>query len=135
MCMLCGEPPCDVHEIARGSNRTKALKDPSAWLMLCRDCHGKMDGLHPMVQYAIKWQEDPIHYSSQRLNELRNRDPSAICDSEVIVIRAILLATESIEIADDAARYIQENPNATELVLDPLYLFLKYPVTHFGERT
>ena len=49
-CEVCGVKPkhnqwlLDVHEIARGPNRLKALDKPYAVLVLCRWCH--MDRIH-----------------------------------------------------------------------------------------
>jgi hypothetical protein len=44
-CELCGKRRVglDVHEIARGTHRQKALDKPFALLVVCRVCHEKLD--------------------------------------------------------------------------------------------
>ena len=86
-CMACGRSGAwDVHEIASGPARHKAIKEPCAWLLLCRPCHNEM---HDRTiwsitrQLALKKKMDPDNYDRIRVNELRGRHPEAITEEEV----------------------------------------------------
>jgi len=83
-CFLCGEPGTDVHEIARGAHRAKALTEPATWLKVCKWCHAsKVDGMPIARQLAYKMIHDPEHYDRQAVNRLRNRQPDAVTEREV----------------------------------------------------
>lgn len=94
-CMVCLDawrsadffPRClEVHEIARGPARKKAVKSPAAWLLLCRQHHEQMGSLvvWPIVrQLALKRLRDPERYDRVAVNLLRGRAPEAITEAEV----------------------------------------------------
>ena len=89
-CMVCGKWLTnglgEVHEIARGAARQKALKEPATWILTCHECHEKhLDGMDPLTQYAIKWLEDKSNYNAEVVNVLRGRAPGAILDEDVLV--------------------------------------------------
>lgn len=87
LCQCCQKRPAsDPHEIPRGSHREKALFERCAWLALCRECHEEMDSYAkwPIAkQLALKALRCDS-YDRRRVNELRNRAPEAISESEVI---------------------------------------------------
>jgi len=93
-CMACGHKPWrgnhhEVHEIAGGPGRKAAMKDPAAWLYLCRTCHRGFAGVHdyeiwPIArQLALKKKRDPEHYDRVKVNQLRGRADEAITEAEV----------------------------------------------------
>jgi len=85
-CMICGEPMSDIHEMARGSLRSRAYKDRHTWLSLCRKCHDAVDDYAkwPLArQLNVKQHSDPEFYNLERFNEIRHRAPNAIDQSEV----------------------------------------------------
>src|SRR3989304_701614 len=76
----------EVHEIARGPARKKAVESRCAWLLLCRRCHDAMGDLKKWPisrQLALKRIHDPEYYSRITVNSLRGRDPNAITETEV----------------------------------------------------
>jgi len=90
-CMLCGAtaresfpPKLDIHHIARGVHRAKALNERCALLMVCPLCHEKrLDGMSVVTQLAIKKICDPDGYDRVQVNRLRSRADEAITESEV----------------------------------------------------
>ena len=88
-CMVCGYGLFgggQVHEIARGPARQKALKEPATWILTCLECHEKhLDGMPIVMQLAIKYLEDKSHYDAEAVNVLRGRAPGHITDDEVLV--------------------------------------------------
>jgi hypothetical protein len=83
-CFLCGQPGTDVHEIARGPFRAKAMEDPSAWLKVCGWCHeNKFPTMTIARQLALKMLCDPENYDRQKVNLLRKRQPDAVTEREV----------------------------------------------------
>jgi hypothetical protein len=84
-CFLCGAQASDVHEIARGPNRQKALLVRAAWIRCCSDCHHRrLDGMPVARQLAYKALGDPCGYSREEVNALRNRAPNAVSEKDVI---------------------------------------------------
>jgi hypothetical protein len=84
----------EVHEIARGNHRKKALEEPAAWLQLCQGlnggCHSDMDWAPIVVQLALKKMHDEEHYRRGVVNRLRRRATDAITEDEVdAVVRAL----------------------------------------------
>ncbi len=84
-CQWCGTTGSEVHEIARGPGRRKALGVRAAWLHLCRDCHREIASIPPAGQLAIKWLGDPVGYDRVTVNRLRGRADNAISEAEVLV--------------------------------------------------
>lgn len=88
-CMVCGRKASEIHEIACGPSRQKALEEPAAWLWLCAECHRGKNGVHNYAvwpisrQLAIKRRADPEHYDRVRVNRLRGRADEAITEAEV----------------------------------------------------
>ena len=89
-CWICGglgwDGTLDVHEIARGAHRAKAVLDICNWIATCRDCHEDLGdySIWPIVdQYALKYLRDPEYYDRVRINALRGRAPDAISEEEV----------------------------------------------------
>lgn len=66
MCAVCGWEykrkglPLDIHEIARGGSRNRAIKERTTWLLLCREHHELMDSPEWTVerQVALKLRFD-----------------------------------------------------------------------------
>lgn len=84
--LLCGSDGTDVHEIARGSFRQKALEEPATWLKVCRPCHdGDLEFLTIAQQLAYKLINDPANYDRLRVNELRRRAPNSVSERDVAV--------------------------------------------------
>jgi len=87
-CMACGSMiGGEVHEIARGPARQKALEEPAAWLAVCRECHEQLGdySVWPVVrQLALKRLRDPNRYNRRKINELRHRAAEAISEAEVL---------------------------------------------------
>lgn len=55
VCERCGKRrKLDVHEIAAGSHRHRAVYDPNCLLAVCRACHEEIQGAPFRVQLAIK---------------------------------------------------------------------------------
>ena len=75
---------CDVHEIARGVHRKKALGVPAAMLALCRlhhdECHRRPSVVRDL---AVKWRAKDGTYDRVAVNRLRGRQPEAITQAEV----------------------------------------------------
>lgn len=86
-CWCCHRcPPCDIHEIACGAGRAKAIHERSAWLFLCRSCHDGIQGSADIAgQLAIKMENDPEHYDRALVNLLRGRQPNAIDERDVAI--------------------------------------------------
>lgn len=83
-CMVCGRLGGDIHEIARGPARQKALDQVYALLRLCRADHDRVHKHWSMAQqYALKGLRDPDNYSRTKLNRLRGRAPDAISERQV----------------------------------------------------
>lgn len=87
----CQRPGCSrrakqLHEISRGSGiRAKAIGEPCCWLHLCVKCHEEMGdySLWPIArQMALAELVNP-HFDREQINRLRNRDPNAICQTEL----------------------------------------------------
>lgn len=75
-----------THEIARGPAKQAAMKEPAAWLRVCRQCHDAMDDYSkwPIArQLALKKLRDPEHYDRVKVNELRGEAPESITEEEV----------------------------------------------------
>jgi hypothetical protein len=86
-CMMCQrKPPTDVHEIARGASRGRAVLLRVTWLALCRDCHeeaGDYSKWPITKQLALKLLRDPEHYDRVAVNRIRRRADDAITEEEV----------------------------------------------------
>ena len=87
-CMACGSTwRLEVHEIARGPARRRALREPAAWLLLCHGCHhDEFDdySVQPISrQLALKRKIDPDNYDREKVNALRGRAPGAISEADV----------------------------------------------------
>ena len=97
VCMLCLWKPgtrwpheawysdgLETHEIARGSNRSKAILEPSTFLRACRFCHQeKLDSMPFAQQLAYKMIRDPIHYDRSRVMVILDRADTAVTQDEV----------------------------------------------------
>ena len=87
ICQCCNKRKAvDVHEIARGSHRAKAVVDPATWLALCRQCHEELGDYSkwPIVrQLALKLVNDPGRFDLGRINEIRGRSDGAITLEDV----------------------------------------------------
>lgn len=74
-CMVCGESPqrLDVHEIANGPARSKAVRLPRLQMVLCRTCHEAMSSkeLWPVARQLAKRLEWEIVESIEELAEAR----------------------------------------------------------------
>jgi hypothetical protein len=86
-CWLCGSTTdLQVHEVARGSARSKAVKEPACWIRCCPECHDLLAdySVWPIVrQCALKLDRDPQHYDLAVVNRLRGRSARAITQKEV----------------------------------------------------
>ena len=93
-CFACGKSSfsgagLEIHEIACGPARKKALKEPSTWLRLCAECHRGKNGVHNYAVWPIARQlflkkcHDPEHYDRVAANRLRGRADNAITEEEV----------------------------------------------------
>ena len=92
-CWLCDGTAHDVHEIARGVHRKRAVQERCAWLRACRLCHDKLGdyAIWPLErQYALKMIYDPDNYDRIRVNEIRGRDANAISETDVAIQVAML---------------------------------------------
>jgi hypothetical protein len=91
----------ETHEIARGAYRARAIKEPAAWLRVCEGtsggCHTRLGGCPVVIQLALKKKTDPEHYDRERVNQLRNRAPSAITEAEVDEVAGWLELGETVE--------------------------------------
>ena len=80
----------ETHEIASGAARQKALTEPATWLRLCYAHHRGRYGVHDLSvwpiarQLALKKLCDPEHYDRVKVNLLRDRQPEAITEDEVM---------------------------------------------------
>lgn len=85
-CMKCGRTSrLEVHEIARGAARHKAVHLPRLQLVLCRKCHdavGDLEDYPVESQLAIRlvWE---IEQSRRELNEARGRADTAVTSQEL----------------------------------------------------
>jgi hypothetical protein len=93
-CYLCGTlaihvwpPALETHEISRGTaSRSKSVDDRCALVRTCRPCHReRLDAMPIARQLALKKLFDPRAYDRQRVNLLRNREPDAVTEGEVMV--------------------------------------------------
>ena len=87
-CMACGSTwRLEVHEIARGPARQRALHEPAAWLFLCHGCHhDEFDdySVWPLArQLCLKRKYDNPNYDREAVNRLRGRAPNAITEADV----------------------------------------------------
>ena len=86
-CMMCQtKQSTDVHEIARGASRSRAVLLRETWLALCRECHEEAGDYHkwPIVrQLALKLLRDPKFYDRVLVNRIRGRAEDAITGEEV----------------------------------------------------
>ena len=93
-CWLCDSTAHDVHEIARGVHRKRAVNERCAWLRTCRYCHDNKladYAIWPLErQYALKMIYDPENYDRLRLNEIRGRADDAISEVDVAIQVAML---------------------------------------------
>jgi len=79
----CSSDGVDIHEIARGQFRRKALSEPAAWLHLCRSCHDQMGWFNVTKQLALK-KMSGSGYDRRAVNLIRNpKTPDAITEAEV----------------------------------------------------
>jgi hypothetical protein len=101
----------EVHEIARGNHRKRALTEPAAWLQLCEGtnggCHTNMDGAPIVYQLALKKMHDPEHYNRETVNRLRRRAADAITEAEV---DAVVKQLESGVAFDDRRNHEGDKP-------------------------
>lgn len=85
----CQWPGChclatDVHEIARGIYRRRALGFPAAMLALCRRHHDECHRRPSVVRdLAVKLLANDGTYDRVAVNRLRGRQPEAITQREV----------------------------------------------------
>lgn len=82
----CDRLATDVHEIARGPARNKAIEVRACLLHLCRAHHDDMDDYSqwPIArQLALKKYSDPEGYDRVAVNLIRGRAPEAITEEEV----------------------------------------------------
>ena len=91
----CGLRATDLHELARGPARGKALSERAAWLHLCAAHHAEcgdysIGGLP--TQLAVKRNADPFDYSRVAVNRLRGRQDDEITEAEVDAAWVELLA-------------------------------------------
>ena len=83
----CDELGTDVHEIARGPARHKALQERCCLLHLCRAHHDELGDYSQWPisrQLALKKWADPEFYNRRLVNEIRGREPEAITEEEVM---------------------------------------------------
>lgn len=77
-----------VHEIACGSARKAALKEPCAWMTMCSSCNTDLMTDYnkwPIArQLALKFIHDPDNYDRRKVNELRGRAPESITPLDVM---------------------------------------------------
>ena len=82
LCQVCArKESVDVHEIARGPHRRKAIQHRCTWLAVCRDCHEELDNysIWPLTrQLAVKLLHDGKHFDLPTFNVIRGRDEGAI---------------------------------------------------------
>lgn len=82
----CKRPATDTHEIARGTHKAAAMKEPCTWLALCRTDHDEMGdySIWPVArQLALKLVADPNRFDLKKFNKLRGRNERAITLDEV----------------------------------------------------
>jgi hypothetical protein len=99
-CMVpwCRAASCDVHEIARGSSRARAINRRIAWLALCRKCHDQFAdaSLWPVdMQLALKAMWDADYLDVPGVNELRGRAVNAI-DTRDMVLATLKLVRRAV---------------------------------------
>ena len=86
-CQCCQKAlACDVHEMARGVHRSKAVSEPCTWLALCRMCHNDMGDYSqwPLTrQLALKLIVDGDRLDLKKFNRIRGRADTAITLSDV----------------------------------------------------
>ncbi len=84
-CWVCGERcRVDVHEIADGPARERALVEPAAWFAACNQCHlSVVHGMPLARQLAYKREHDPQWYGRVAVNRLRGRADDAVSEEEV----------------------------------------------------
>lgn len=112
-CFICGnrweKKPIrilDVHEIARGAFRSKAIMLRECWLLLCRECHDAVDDYSewPIAkQLAVKYIRDREYYDRALVNRIRGRTDDAITETEVH--RYVEAFTKERELAAGEALY------------------------------
>lgn len=83
----CKRPSVECHELVRGANREKALKERATWLAVCRTCHEDVlsDASKAPLAKQMAWKlvADPAWFSLEVVNQLRGRAPDAISLSDV----------------------------------------------------
>ena len=86
-CQCCAKKlSTDIHEIARGAHRERAMKHAAAWLALCRKCHDAMGDYSrwPITrQLALKLVVDAGRFDLAVINQIRGRDQDAITLADV----------------------------------------------------
>ena len=94
VCWICGWPErCNtpmnvlqVHEMARGPARAKAVLEPAAWFSACRSCHeGALAAMPIARQLAYKKMNDYPRYDRVIVNRLRGRADEAVTEDDVNV--------------------------------------------------
>ena len=88
-CWVCGLPEgigrfLQIHEIARGVHRSKAITEPCCWMRVCSACHDTLAGMSIAQQLAMKFLNDPENYDRQWVNVIRGRAPDAVSVEEVM---------------------------------------------------
>lgn len=74
----------DTHEMVRGVDRHKALRNRSTWIRVCRTCHDIVASWPLARQLALKRIHDPDHYDRVEVNRLRGRADNAVTEEEVL---------------------------------------------------
>lgn len=85
--VCCDSRPVDVHEIARGPARSRALGERCTWLALCRECHERVGDYEqwPIIrQLAVKLLADAEHFDLELFNSIRGRAAKAITLAEIV---------------------------------------------------
>ena len=98
-CFICGCRGNDTmglqtHELARGPDRAKALKEPAAWMRVCLLHHEQIPDLITCLAYKRHF--DPEHFNAETVSLLRGRQSGAITKEEIDA------AAEKIEFWDEA---------------------------------
>ena len=109
LCDVCGRvEPKDVHEIARGPARNKAVTERCTWLAVCRACHEDLDDYKTWTlarQLAVKLVVDPEFFDLDKFNALRGRSSRAIT---LVDVADYLDVREMKEVSGAAGRFPQQ---------------------------
>ena len=88
-CWVCEQPEgighyLEIHEIARGVHRSKAITEPCCWMRVGSSCHDTLAGMSIAQQLALKFLNDPENYDRAKVCQIRGRADTAVTEDEVL---------------------------------------------------